>query len=78
MTSGLSPFHLDSEFEKSPFYIYRTMEHKPPKLYEEEKGKDTMQNLISIIAFSSKFEDKKPRTLEELFQQNVRYIYMKN
>jgi len=48
------------------------------KLYEEEKGKDTMQNLISIIAFSSKFEDKKPRTLEELFQQNVRYIYMKN
>lgn len=48
------------------------------KLYQEEKGKDTMQNLISIIAFSSKFEDKKPRTLEELFQQNVRYIYMKN
>ena len=73
VTPRLTPRVLSmrlAELEKSGL-IKRTEECKSPK------GKDTLPILMSIIKFGSRwyadkvFEDKKPRTLEELFPQIV-------
>jgi DNA-binding HxlR family transcriptional regulator len=83
VTPGLTPRVLSmrlDELEKSGF-IKRTEEHKSPKIIRwvlTSKGKDALPILISIIAFGSRwyadkvFEDKKPRSLRELFPQIAR------
>jgi DNA-binding HxlR family transcriptional regulator len=68
-----------AELEKSGL-IERNEECKSPKIVRwtlTSKGKDALPILMSIIEFGSRwyadkvFEDKKPRTLEELFPQIV-------
>ena len=83
VTPGLTPRVLSmrlDELEKSGF-IKRTEGHKSPKIVRwvlTSKGKDALPILISIIEFGSRwyahkvFEDKKPRSLRELFPQITR------
>jgi DNA-binding HxlR family transcriptional regulator len=83
VTPGLTPRVLSmrlDELEKSG-YIKPTEEHTSPKIVRwmlTPKGKDALPILISIIEFGSRwyadkvFEDKKPRSLKELFPQIAR------
>ncbi len=82
VTPRLTPRVLSmrlAELEKSGL-IKRTEECTSPKIVRwtlTSKGKDALPILMSIIEFGSRwyadkvFEDKKPRTLEELFPQIV-------
>jgi len=83
VTPRLTPRVLSmtlSELKKSGL-IKRTEECKSPKIVRwvlTSKGKDALPILMSIIEFGSRwyadkvFEDKKPRTLKELFAQIVK------
>jgi DNA-binding HxlR family transcriptional regulator len=83
VTPRLTPRVLSmrlAELEKSGL-IKRTEECKSPKIVRwvlTSKGKDALPILMSIIEFGSRwyadkvFEDKKPRTLKELFPQIVK------
>jgi DNA-binding HxlR family transcriptional regulator len=77
---GLTPRVLSMRlkgFEKEGL-IECIEEKKSPMIVRwrlTEKGKDTLPILMQLVAFGSKwyahrvFEDKKPRTLEEIFSQ---------
>ena len=83
VTPRLTPRVLSmrlAELKKSGL-IKRTEEYKSPKIVRwvlTSKRKDALPILMSIIEFGSGwyadkvFEDKKPRTLKELFAQIVK------
>lgn len=87
ITPGLTPRVLSMrlrELEREGF-IKRIEEHRSPKIIRwklTDKGKDTMPIMMKITEFGAKwnadkvFEDKKPRTLHQLFPQKEANQYI--
>jgi DNA-binding HxlR family transcriptional regulator len=81
---GLTPRVLSmrlTELEKNGFIKQIEIQRKPRLVRWglTNKGRDTLPILMSFIVFGSKwhsddvFEDKRPRTLEELFSKRVKF-----
>jgi DNA-binding HxlR family transcriptional regulator len=87
ITPGLTPRVLSMrlrQLEKTGF-IKRIEENKSPKVVRwalTEKGKDTLPIMMKLVEFGAKwnanmvFEDKKPRTLRQLFPQKAALQYI--
>jgi DNA-binding HxlR family transcriptional regulator len=80
ITPGLTPRVLSMRLHDLEVtgFIKRIEEHRSPKLIRwtlTEKGKDTLPIMMKLTEFGAKwnadkvFEDKKPRSLRQLFPQ---------
>lgn len=87
VTPGLTPRVLSmrlQELERDGF-IKRIEENGTPKIVRwelTEKGDDTLPILVKLVEFGAKwfadkvFEDKKPRTIKQLFPQKEARRYL--
>lgn len=87
VTPGLTPRVLSMrlrELEKNGF-IKHVEEHGFPKIVRwelTEKGNDTLPILVKFVEFGAKwfadrvFEDKKPRTIKQIFPQKEARRYL--